>query len=383
MTSNGRYVAFVSSASIDDGVGEGNEGVCDPPGPDEAEPGQGSETRDQNGTKLDVYVFNRDADGNGIFDEAVVPRTGGLKSFCGVSTDLVSVDSNESQGQNVSKSVSVEPGIAISANGRYVAFATGSQFATGDTNNKVDVYLRDRDTDADGIYDEPESSNTIWVSGGSINAPNGASLSPSVSDDGSLVAFESTATNLAAGPGANGAGSDIFVKNVKTGVMTRITERGGCSHGAVALRQRRARRVPARHRRDRDRQRRHDDHPGDPPDQDRHEARARERRQLVRLQRGPAGVRHQRHRRRDRAHEHARRRHRGQRRIRRQRRCAQRGRDLGQRRRRRVLVRRDEPRRQQRGRTRHLRAGARRERFGLLRIGHARSRDRRARCRDR
>ena len=65
MSPNGRYVAFVSSASIDDGVGEGNEGVCDPPGPDEAEPGQGSETRDQNGTKLDVYVFNRDADGNG------------------------------------------------------------------------------------------------------------------------------------------------------------------------------------------------------------------------------------------------------------------------------------------------------------------------------
>ena len=205
MSPNGRYVAFVSSASIDDGVGEGNEGVCDPPGPDEAEPGQGSETRDKNGTKLDVYVFNRDADGNGIFDEAGCPEPPALKSFCGVSTDLVSVDSNELQGQNASKSVSVEPGIAISANGRYVAFATGTQIATGDTNDKVDVYLRDRDTDADGIYDEPESSNTIWVSGGSINAPNGASLSPSVSDDGSLVAFESTATNLAAGPGANGA----------------------------------------------------------------------------------------------------------------------------------------------------------------------------------
>ena len=240
----------------------------------------------------------------------------GLKSFCGVSTDLVSVDSNELQGPSASKSVSVEPGIAISANGRFVAFATATQLATGDANNKVDVYLRDRDTDADGIYDEPESSNTLWVSGGSINAPNGASLSPSISDDGSLVAFESTATNLAAGAGANGAGSDIFVKNVKTSALTRITNAAGAATapslsgngtrvayqlgtGATATVNVATTTSPAILQ----------TKTGTKPA-------LVERRQLVRVQRGQPGVRHQRHGRCDRADEHARRRCRRQRRVR-------------------------------------------------------------------
>ena len=34
VSSTGRFVAFVSSAVIDDGVGEGNERPCDPPAPD-------------------------------------------------------------------------------------------------------------------------------------------------------------------------------------------------------------------------------------------------------------------------------------------------------------------------------------------------------------
>ena len=210
-------------------------------------------------------------------------RTGGLKSFCGVSTDLVSVDSNESQGPSVSR----RSRWSRASPSRRTAGSSRSrprtQMATGDANNKVDVYLRDRDTDADDIYDEPESSTTLWISGGSINAPNGASLAPSLSDDGSLVAFESTATNLAGGRGRQRRRIRHLRQERQDRRADAHHERGRRGHRAVALRQRRTRRVPTRHRRDRDRQRRHHDSAGDPADQDRHEARARERRQLVRV----------------------------------------------------------------------------------------------------
>ena len=44
---------------------------------------------------------------------------------------------------------------AMSANGRFVAFTSfATNLVAGDTNNERDVFLRDRDTDADGIFDE-------------------------------------------------------------------------------------------------------------------------------------------------------------------------------------------------------------------------------------
>jgi Tol biopolymer transport system component len=47
---------------------------------------------------------------------------------------------------------------AISANGRFVAFDSQAvNLVPGDTNSSSDVFVRDRDTDNNGIFDEPAS----------------------------------------------------------------------------------------------------------------------------------------------------------------------------------------------------------------------------------
>ena len=44
----------------------------------------------------------------------------------------------------------------ISADGRFVAFvSSASNLVAGDTNGVADVFLHDRDADADGVFDEP------------------------------------------------------------------------------------------------------------------------------------------------------------------------------------------------------------------------------------
>ncbi|MET1003642.1 MAG: hypothetical protein ABWZ15_17655, partial [Acidimicrobiia bacterium] len=57
---NGRFVAFLSTASIDDGVNASVPGGCDPPGPDEYDTYGSNEVKDKNGTLADVYVHDRD-----------------------------------------------------------------------------------------------------------------------------------------------------------------------------------------------------------------------------------------------------------------------------------------------------------------------------------
>ena len=42
----------------------------------------------------------------------------------------------------------------LSPDGRFVLFITNAPLIAADTNSFVDVYLRDRDADADGVFDE-------------------------------------------------------------------------------------------------------------------------------------------------------------------------------------------------------------------------------------
>lgn len=76
---------------------------------------------------------------------------------------------------------------SISASGRYVAFESrASNLVPGDTNNSVDVFVRDRDTD-----------KTIRVSvDGYGQQQSGYSYSPRISADGRYVAFMTNATFL-------------------------------------------------------------------------------------------------------------------------------------------------------------------------------------------
>jgi hypothetical protein len=116
-----------------------------------------------------------------------------------------------------------EYGTSVSADGRYISFrSTASDLVANDNNGVEDVFLRDRDTDADGAFDEPGAVSTTLVSVDSSGAPgNDASTSHAISEDGLYVAFSSYASNLVAGD-TNGV-SDVFLRDTLAGETSRVS----------------------------------------------------------------------------------------------------------------------------------------------------------------
>jgi Tol biopolymer transport system component len=127
-------------------------------------------------------------------------------------TSRVSVSSSGTQGNDDAG----EYDLAISANGRYVAFYSyASNLVNGDTNDVRDVFVHDLMT---GI--------TTRVSVDSIgNQGNNISYYPSISADGRYVAFNSYANNLVINDtNTNGDGlSDVFIHDLVTGATTRVS----------------------------------------------------------------------------------------------------------------------------------------------------------------
>ena len=112
---------------------------------------------------------------------------------------------------------------AVSGDGRFVVFASlASNLVPGDTNGAPDVFLRDRDTDADGILDEAGAVATtrLSVGPGGVQS-NGISTQPAITPDGRYVAFTSTATNLVSG--LSGDTSQVFRLDRTTGAITLIS----------------------------------------------------------------------------------------------------------------------------------------------------------------
>ena len=109
---------------------------------------------------------------------------------------------------------------AVSAGGRCTAFATGAtNLGAAPASSGGHVWMRD------GITQE-----TVLVSrtSGLQGTPaNGDSSAPSVSADGHLVAFASTATNLA--PGDEGPDGDVFVRDLAAGSTSIISHSGGAA----------------------------------------------------------------------------------------------------------------------------------------------------------
>lgn len=153
---------------------------------------------DTNGV-VDVFVHDRDADGDGIFDET----DPGARATVRVS---VASDGSASQGGN-----SAIP--SIGADGRVVAFASGAfNLVGGDSNFFFDVFVHDRDVDGDGVFDEPGAVTTVRVSvagDGSEANDDCIGAFTGLSADGRFMAIESAATNLVLDD-TNAAG-DVFV----------------------------------------------------------------------------------------------------------------------------------------------------------------------------
>ena len=130
---------------------------------------------------------------------------GGFDNYAG-GTSLVSTSSAGVQGTNSSD------GVAISADGRYVAFnSNSSNLVSGDSNGATDVFLRDTLT---GVVVRVSTSSSGAQS-------NGGSSVAGISGDGRYVVFQSGASNLVSGD-TNGA-TDVFVKDTITGVTTRVS----------------------------------------------------------------------------------------------------------------------------------------------------------------
>ena len=132
--------------------------------------------------KADVFVHDRD---RGI-------------------TERISISSSGSQGDGYHP--------AISADGRYVAFAADtSHLILNDTNMKADIFVHDRN-----------SGTTELVSIASDGSQgNSDSLFPAISANGRYVAFDSSANNLV--PEDTNAAKDVFVHDRKTGLTALVS----------------------------------------------------------------------------------------------------------------------------------------------------------------
>ena len=101
---------------------------------------------------------------------------------------------------------------AISADGRYVAFASlGSNLVAGDTNGNTDIFIRDLTANT--------TTRASLGSGGEQG--NSASVSASFSADGRYLAFTSLASNLVADD--TNDRYDVFVRDLVSGTITRVS----------------------------------------------------------------------------------------------------------------------------------------------------------------
>jgi Tol biopolymer transport system component len=247
ISSDGRFVAFESFAT--DLVAGDTNNASD------------IFVRDrEGGTTTRVSLDGGGNQANGFSFQPVISSDGRYVAFESDATNLVSGDTNTANdvfvrdrqtGSTIRVSVatggaqangpSFQP--AISSDGRYVAFySEASNLVAGDTNafcdtdgdtqyddNCPDVFVRDRDTDGDSVFDEAGAVSTTRVSVGSGGQGNGASIDPAISGEGRYVAFDSEATNLVSGDG-NGTW-DVFVRDRQLGVTERVSVDSAGSEG--------------------------------------------------------------------------------------------------------------------------------------------------------
>ena len=179
---------------------------------------------------ISLGIDGKEADGASFTPS--ISADGRYVAFASAASTLVQGDNNGTEdvfvydrvaGTNERVSVStlgVESngdsyGPAISADGRYVAFtSSASNLTTVDGNGELDIFVRDR-----------VSRTTVLVSAGPQGAMgDGPSVAPSISADGRFVAFESDASTLVRGD-TNGTG-DVFVRDLVTEVTRRLSVGG-------------------------------------------------------------------------------------------------------------------------------------------------------------
>ncbi len=157
----------------------------------------------------DIFVRDRDPDGNNVLDEgnAITFRVSVTTS--GEASNGLSADAH------------------ISLNGQFVTFASAAtNLVPDDTNNQVDVFVHDLFTGETTRASVGQNSLTV----GSLEVEsNNFSGFPVISEDGRYVAFESLGDNLVAGD-TNPFG-DILVRDRMMGTTYRASRSQQCTPG--------------------------------------------------------------------------------------------------------------------------------------------------------
>jgi hypothetical protein len=202
----------------------------------------------QSGTTERVSVSSWGYQGNDHSLEAAISADGRFVAFDSYASNLVAGDTNEEwdvfvrdrllgtterasvsssgeQGNGDSghhASASTYWGLSMSADGRFVAFMScASNLVPGDTNAAPDVFVRDRDPDEDGIFDEGNgTTERVSVSSSGEQATD-YSYWPSIDADGRFVAFLSGAPNLV--PFDTNGYEDVFVRDRLLGTTERVS----------------------------------------------------------------------------------------------------------------------------------------------------------------
>jgi Tol biopolymer transport system component len=216
ISGSGRFVAFVSSASL---------------------------VPEDDNDDLDVYIRNRvggeitlvsvAGDGSAGNADSISPSVDGdgrHVAFLSTASNLVSGDTNGHddlfvrdlvQGTTVRASVSTTGGDAnaptlirpaMSADGKHVVFASHAwNLVPGDTNERVDVFVRHLET----------ATTTRASVDMDDDDANAESMSVSISEDGRYAAFRSNASDLVSGD--ESGLTDIFVRDLTAGSTTRVS----------------------------------------------------------------------------------------------------------------------------------------------------------------
>ncbi|HVJ97241.1 MAG TPA: fibronectin type III domain-containing protein [Acidimicrobiia bacterium] len=258
-SSTGRFVAFTSTAN--NLVADDSNGVTD------------VFRRDtQTGTTIRVSVTNGGSQLNDASSDPAISADGRYVAFISASPSVVSGDTNDAPDVFVRDTqsatttlVSVDTTgvqapdgadeVAISGDGRWVAFSTASALISTDTNEGSDIYARDTvantttritvaaggwepAVNGDGRYytftttcgtitcifrKDRVNGNNVRVSNSATGTlPNGASYNSAITSDGTKIAFESEASNQVSPADANGT-VDVYLRNMTTSSNTRVT----------------------------------------------------------------------------------------------------------------------------------------------------------------
>ncbi|MEG4920756.1 calcium-binding protein, partial [Microcoleus sp. F10-D1] len=224
LSANGQFVAFWSNAT-------------------NLVPGDTNNTNDifvrdsLTNTTTRVSVDSAGNQGNNLSSDPSISADGRFVAFFSNATNLVPGDTNNSGDifvrdllTNTTTRVSVDSAgnqgnkysgdPSISANGRFVAFfSNATNLVPGDTNNSGDIFVRDLLTNTTTRVSVDSAGNQTKGFYNSFE-PIG-SFDPSISADGRLVAFYSSATNLV--PGDTGNNMDIFVRDTLANTTTRVS----------------------------------------------------------------------------------------------------------------------------------------------------------------